>query len=168
MKFVSVALAVLLTVLLPAGCGKGKANKEHLSADGQKLAEVEVQVNQVTTTAKTPKGYPVRVYEVTVKNQKPDAAGTAIKDQKHVVVVVGDPAIPVEIPNARFVIVGGKKAQLNLASAMAGSYMVPVADPVCGYRQLSVPPEGILAMAKTNQAIAVPVIDQVVDSLAKK
>jgi hypothetical protein len=157
MKFASFVIALGFAVLvLPSGCGKRQVNKEYLGTEGRRLAEIEVQMSEISTTARTPKGNPARVYEVT------------IKDQKHVVVVVGDPAATVEIPNARFVIVGGKKAELNLATAMSGSYMVPVIDPVCGYRQLDIEPAAIISMARANQTLAIPMADLVIDALARK
>lgn len=154
--FKSWACASLAAVLFfPAGCGRN-INQETLSPEAKKLAEVEAKSTEVPTTAKTPKGRPVRVYEVVVK------------DQKHAVAVVGDSAVPVEFANARFVIVGGKKAELNLASAMPGSYMVPVVNPACGYRQLEMLPADLLKLAKENKPLEVPMVDQVVDVYEKK
>jgi hypothetical protein len=140
-------LVTALLVLPVTGCGK-KANQEYLGAEAKKLAEAEAVVTVVPTTAKTPQGKPVRVYDVMVAASK----------QRSVVVVVGDLAVPVEIPNARFVVVGGKKAELNLASAN-GAYVVPVSDPICGYRQISIELDEVIKQAKTNGTMNVPLVD---------
>lgn len=140
-------LVAALLVLPVAGCGK-KANQEYLGAEAKKLAEAEAVVTVVPTTAKTPQGKPVRVYDVMVAASK----------QRSVVVVVGDLAVPVEIPNARFVVVGGKKAELNLASAN-GAYVVPVSDPICGYRQISIELDEVIKQAKANGTMNVPLVD---------
>lgn len=146
---------LLALALLPAGCGRSGGG-ETLGSEAKKLAEVAATATEIPTTTKTPGGRPVRVYEV------------AVKDQKHAVAVVGDPAAPVEFANARFISVGGKKAELNLASATPGSYMVPVVNPACGYRQLEMPPADLLKLAKENKPLAVPMVDQVVDVYEKK
>lgn len=138
---------VCLGLLCPMGCGK-KTNQEYLSNEGKKLVEAEVTVTEIPTTAKSPKGKPVRVYDVAVPSTK----------MRNVIVVAGNTAVPVEIPNARFVIVGGKKAELNFATNSA-AFVVPVADPVCGYRQVDTALDDVVKMAKANGTMEIPVID---------
>jgi hypothetical protein len=139
---------VACLLLVSVGCGKKGNHGDALSDDGKKLSETTVEVTEVPTTAKTATGKAVRVYDITVPSTK----------LRSVVVVVGDPAVPVEIPNARFFSVGGKKAELDLASA-DGAYVVPVTDPACGYRKIAVGLDELVKQAKANGTLDLPAGD---------
>jgi hypothetical protein len=144
------------------GCSKG--GKTPMSKEAAAAIEAAVTSSEIATTAKTPKGNALRAYEVKLANAPAATPGennnaTPVGDSC-IVIVVGDPAVAVEFPNAKDVLVGGKKAQINMASNCPGVFLVPVTNPVTGFRQSELMMEDVRKMLKAGK-FDVPLADQI-------
>jgi hypothetical protein len=132
MKIPWIVMIACLTIAV-SGCGKSKVAASSSIA----LAEAAVTVKEVMTTAKTPKGEPVRLYEVTPAAATAAQPGMpAAATPRSVIVIVGDAAIPIEICNARHVKVGDKKVEVNLMLVGPAVVKIGAAAPGAGSRVL--------------------------------
>lgn len=98
------------------GCGASNSSKRGADA-AAKGTPVEVKANKLV--AKTAKGTPLEIYEVTTTIPGEAAAKT------FAVVVAGESPGTVEIRNARYAVVGGKQVDMALGNAPGEVCLIP-------------------------------------------
>lgn len=153
MAFLAAGLALVF-----AGCGRSGDGK--LSDSAKALMEAPVSSQAIEGSAKTAKGNPLRAYEVKLVNKPAIEPGQKAPPDSVLVIIVGDPQVPVEFPNARHVIVGGKKVDINLNTTAGSVFLIPVTNPVLGTRQCECQIDEAVTMLKSGK-FDLPLADQV-------